>query len=157
MTGLENGVGTNLAPYRYLYVTRINTTQTIGSGTWANRDIIFNNQVITRGISYDNSTGLATLVPGVYRISAKLAWSAGASYLIQYSCYDSSNNQLGPMTEQIQPTSASNNVSSGDLDFIYNVTSTISVKIRTSGTTNALSGEYIRTDLNTQMIIQQVG
>jgi hypothetical protein len=48
-------------------------------------------------------------------------------------------------------------VSSGDLDFIYTVTSTIDVKIRTNNSTTALSGEYIRTDLNTQMIIQQIG
>jgi hypothetical protein len=158
MTGLESGVATNLAPYRYLYVNRTTSTQTIPGGeNWANRDIIFNNRVLTRGISYDTSTGRATLVPGVYRITAQLAWSAGAGYLIQFSCYDSSNNQLGPTVEQIQPTSGSNNVSSGDLDFIYNVTSQIDVKIRTSGTTNALSGEYIRSDLNTTFIIQQIG
>jgi hypothetical protein len=157
ITDLEAGVATNLAPYKYLYVTRINTNQTIASGTWANRDIIFNNQVTSRGISYDTSTGIATLVPGVYRISAQLAWSAGGTYLIQYSCYDSSNNQLGPAVEQIQPTSGSNNVSSGDLDFIYTTSTTIDVKIRTTSSTNALTGEYIRTDLNTQMIIQQIG
>jgi hypothetical protein len=156
MTGLEAGVATNLAPYRYLYVTRITTTQTIPSGNWANIDIIFNNQVMTRGITYNTSTGRATLVPGVYRISAQLAWSAAATYIIQFSCYDSSNNQLGPVVEQIQPTSNAN-VSSGHLDFIYTVSSTMDVKIRTTGSTTALSGEYIRTDLNTQMIIQQIG
>ena len=157
ITDLQAGVATNLAPYRYLYVTRINTTQTIPGGeNWANRDIIFNNQVVARGISYNTSTGRATLAPGVYRISAQLAWSAAATYIIQFSCYDSSNNQLGPTVEQIQPTSNAN-VSSGDLDFIYTVTSTIDVKIRTNNSTTALSGEYIRTDLNTQMIIQQIG
>jgi hypothetical protein len=157
ITDLQAGVATNLAPYRYLYVTRINTTQTIPGGeNWANRDIIFNNQVVSRGISYNTSTGRATLAPGVYRISAQLAWSAAATYIIQFSCYDSSNNQLGPTVEQIQPTSNAN-VSSGDLDFIYTVTSTIDVKIRTNNNTTALSGEYIRTDLNTQMIIQQIG
>jgi hypothetical protein len=157
ITDLENGVATNLAPYRYLYVTRLTTTQTIPGGeNWANRDIIFNNQVVSRGISYNTSTGRATLSPGVYRISAQLAWSAAATYIIQYSCYDSSNNQLGPTVEQIQPTSNAN-VSSGDLDFIYTVSSTIDVKIRTNNNTTALSGEYIRTDLNTQMIIQQIG
>ena len=157
ITDLQAGVATNLAPYRYLYVTRITTTQTIPGGeNWANRDIIFNNQVVSRGISYNTSTGRATLAPGVYRISAQLAWSAAATYIIQYSCYDSSNNQLGPSVEQIQPTSNAN-VSSGDLDFIYTVSSTIDVKIRTTSTTTALSGEYIRTDLNTSMIIQQIG
>jgi hypothetical protein len=157
ITDLQAGVATNLAPYRYLYVTRITTTQTIPGGeNWANRDIIFNNQVVSRGISYNTSTGRATLAPGVYRISAQLAWSAAATYIIQYSCYDSSNNQLGPSVEQIQPTSNAN-VSSGDLDFIYTVSSTIDVKIRTTSTTTALSGEYIRTDLNTAMIIQQIG
>ena len=157
ITDLQAGVATNLAPYRYLYVTRLTTTQTIPGGeNWANRDIIFNNQVVSRGISYNTSTGRATLAPGVYRISAQLAWSAAATYIIQFSCYDSSNNQLGPTVEQIQPTSNAN-VSSGDLDFIYTVTSTIDVKIRTNNSTTALSGEYIRTDLNTQMIIQQIG
>ena len=157
MSTMVSGVGTNFAPFRYLYVTRLTTTQTISSGTWANRDIIFNNQNISNGIPYDTSTGIATLNPGVYRISAKLAWSAGLTYLIQFSCYDSSNNQIGPAVEQIQPTSGSNNVSSGDLDFIYTAASVVNIKIRTTNTTNALTGEYIRTDLNTQMIIQQIG
>ena len=157
ITGLQAGVATNLAPYRYLYVTRITTTQTIPSGTWADRDIIFNNTVNSSGISYNTSTGVATLVPGTYRISAQLAWSAGAIYLIQFSCYTSANAQIGPTVEMIQPTSSSNNISSGHLDFIYVVSSQTDVKIRTTSTTNALSGEYIRTDLNTQMIIQQVG
>ena len=150
------GVATNISPNAWLYVTR-NTNQTIPSGNWASQDIIFNNSVVANNITYNTSTGRATLTSGTYRITARLSWSAGATYLIQYSCFDSSNNQLGPTVEQIQPTSGSNNVSSGDLDFIYVASTTIDVKIRTTSSTNALNGEYIRGDLNTQFIIQQIG
>jgi hypothetical protein len=150
------GVATNISPNAWLYVTR-NINLTIVSGTWADRDVIFNNSVISNNITYNNATGRATLTAGTYRITARLAWSAGGTYLIQYSCFDSSNNQLGPTVEQIQPTSGSNNVSSGDLDFIYTTGTTIDVKIRTLSTTTALSGEYIRGDLNTQLIIQKIG
>jgi hypothetical protein len=141
----------------YLYVTR-NTNQTIGSGTWASQDVIFNNQVYSSGIAYNTSTGLASLTGGkVYRITARLAWNAAAVYLFQFSCYDSSNNQLGPITEMIQSSNSTNNLSDGTLDFIYAPASNIDVKIRTTSGTNALTGEYIRGDLNTQLIIQQIG
>jgi len=157
ITDLDTSVGVNLAPWRYLYVTRATSNQTIGSGTWANIDIIFNNQVVSKGITYNTSTGRATLPPGVYRITAQLAWQAAAVYTIQFSCYDSSNNQLGPTVEMIQSTNSTNNISNGYLDFIYTVTNTIDVKIKTTNSTNALSGEQIRFDLNTSMIIQQIG
>ena len=143
-------------PNSYLYVTRT-TSQTIGSGNWANRDIVFNTTVYSNGISYDTGTGLASLTAGkVYRITARLAWSAAATYLFQFSCYDSANTQLGPTVEIIQPTNASNNTSDGTLDFIYVPASNTTVKIRTTANTTALSGEYIRGDLNTQFIIQQI-
>ena len=157
ITDMQNVVGVNLAPYRYLYVTRLTTSQTIPSGSWANRDIIFNNIVTSLGISYDTSTGIATLPPGTYRISSQLAWDAKAVYLIQFSCYNSSNTQIGPAVELVQSTNTSNNISSGNLDFIYVVTSQVGIKIRTTNNTTALSGEFIRSDLNTSMIIQQVG
>ena len=143
-------------PNDYLYVTR-NTNQTIGSGNWANQDIIFNNSVVSKGISYNTGTGLASLTAGkVYRITARLAWSAASTYLFQYSCYDSSNSQLGPTIEIVQSTNASNNISDGTLEFIYAPGSNINIKIRTTNSTSALSGEYIRGDLNTQLIIQQI-
>jgi hypothetical protein len=157
ITDLDTSVGVNLAPWRYLYVTRATSNQTIGSGTWANIDIIFNNQVVAKGISYNTGSGVATLSPGVYRITAQLAWQAAAVYTIQFSCYDSSNNQLGPTVEMIQSTNTTNNISNGYLDFIYTATNTIGVKIKTTNTTNALTGEQIRSDLNTAMIIQQIG
>ena len=149
------GVATNISPNAWLYVTR-NTNQTIGSGNWANQDIIFNNSIISNNITYNTSTGRATLTAGTYRITARLAWSAAATYILQYSLYDSSNNQLGPTVEQIQPTGNAN-ISSGDLDMIYTTGTSIDVKIRTNGSTTALSGEYIRGDLNTQFIIQKIG
>jgi len=43
------------------------------------------------------------------------------------------------------------------LDMIYTTGTSIDVKIRTNGSTTALSGEYIRGDLNTQFIIQKIG
>jgi len=143
-------------PNDYLYVTR-NTSQTIGSGNWANRDIIFNNSVVSKGIAYNTSTGLATLTAGkVYRITARVAWNAAAIYTFQHACYDSSNNILGPIAEMVQSTNATNNVSDGTMEFIYAPGSNIDVKIRTTNNVTALSGEYIRGDLNTQLIIQQI-
>jgi hypothetical protein len=158
MTEMLGGVGVNLAPYRYLYSTRINTNQTIPGGeNWSNRDIVFNNTVYSVGITFNTSTGIATVPPGVYRISSQIAWSAGNYYLIQFSCYTSANAQIGPTVEIVQSTNTSNNISSGHLDFIYSFGSQTDIKIRTSGTTNALSGENIRADLNTSFIIQQIG
>jgi hypothetical protein len=143
-------------PNDYLYVTR-NTNQTIGSGTWANRDIIFNNINITKGIAYNVGTGLASLTGGkVYRITARLAWSAAAPYLLQYSCYTSADTQIGPTVEIVQSTNTSNNISDGTLDFIYAPGSNTDIKIRTTNNTSALTGEFIRGDLNTQLIIQQI-
>jgi hypothetical protein len=146
----------NGLPNDYLYVTR-NTSQTIGSGTWANQDVIFNNSVVSKGISYNTGTGRATLTGGkVYRITARLAWAAAAAYNFQYSCYDSSNNQIGPNVEIVQSSNGTNNISDGTLEFIYAPGSNIDIKIRTTANTTALSGEYIRGDLNTQLIIQQI-
>ena len=96
------------------------------------------------------------MTAGTYRITARLAWSAAANYLIQFSLFDSSDNQLGPTVEQIQPTSGSSNTSDAAFDMIYDAASTINVKIRTLSTTTALSGEFIRGDLNTQFIIQKI-
>jgi hypothetical protein len=143
-------------PNDYLYVTR-NTNQTIGGGSWANQDVVFNNSVYSVGIPYAIASGLASLTGGkVYRITARLAWNAAAVYLFQYSCYDSANMQIGPTVEIVQPTNGSNNISDGTLDFIYAPVANIDVKIRMTNNTTALSGEYIRGDLNTQMIIQQI-
>jgi hypothetical protein len=154
--GAITASGFNGLPNDYLYATR-NTNQTIGSGTWANRDIIFNNSAASKGISYDTGTGLASLTGGkVYRITARLAWSAAAAYLLQFSCYDSSNSQIGPTVEIVQSTNGTNNISDGTLDFIYAPVSNVSIKIRTTNNTSALSGEFIRGDLNTQLIIQQI-
>jgi hypothetical protein len=143
-------------PNNYLYVTR-NTDQTIGGGTWADQDIVFNNSVYSVGIPYAIGSGLASLTGGkVYRITARLAWSAAATYLLQYSCFDSVNMQIGPTVEIVQSTNGSNNISDGTLDFIYAPITNTDIKIRTTSATNALSGERIRGDLNTQFIIQQI-
>lgn len=142
-------------PNDYLYVTR-NTDQTVVTN-WLNTDIIFNNSVVSKGISYNTSTGLATLTGGkVYRVTARLAWSAGAVYNLQYSCYTSANAQIGPTVEIVQSTNGTNNISDGTLEFIYAPGSNTDIKIRTTAANGALSGERIRGDLNTQLIIQQI-
>jgi hypothetical protein len=143
-------------PNAYFYATR-NTNQTIGSGTWANRDVVFSNLIYTNGISYDAGSGVATLTGGkVYRITARVAWASLGSYTFEISCYDTVNTQLGPIAQQLAPGNGSFNSSDGTLDFIYAPVSDTGVKIRTSPNTTALSGEYIRGDLNTQFIIQQI-
>jgi hypothetical protein len=113
--------------------------------------------VTSSNIAYSIVTGLATLTAGTYRITARLAWSAAANYLLQFSLYDSANTQLGQTVEQIQPTSGSYNTSDGTFDTIYTTAASVQVKIRTTSTTSAQIGEYVRGDLNTQFIIQKIG
>jgi len=143
-------------PNDYLYATRSGSAQTVGSA-WANTDIIFNNVVVSKGITFNTSTGIASLTGGkVYRVTARLAWSAAASYNLQYSCYTSANTQIGPTVEIIQSTNGTNNISDGTLEFIYAPGSNTDIKIRTTSANTALSGENVRADLNTQFIIQQI-
>ena len=156
ITDMQDSVNVNLAPYRYLYARRATSNQSIGSGTWQGVDVIFNSVVNSLGISFNTSTGVATLAPGVYRITAKLSWTMAASYVIAYSCFSDTNTQLGPSTELLSNNNSTANYSSGDLDFIYVASSTIGVKIRIA-TTSAATGEFIRSDLNTSFIIQQIG
>jgi hypothetical protein len=142
-------------PNDYLYVTR-NTTQTTGTN-WASQTIIFNNVIASRGITYDTGTGVISLTGGkVYRITSRVAWSALGSYTFEISCYDSASNQLGPIAQQLAPGNGSFNSSDGTLDFIYAPASNIGVQIKTTSNTTALSGESVRGDLNTQLIIQQI-
>jgi hypothetical protein len=144
-----------LLPNDYLYVTR-NTTQTTGTN-WASQTIIFNNVIASRGITYDTGSGVISLTGGkVYRITSRVAWSALGSYTFEISCYDSASNQLGPIAQQLAPGNGSFNSSDGTLDFIYAPASNISVQIKTTSNTTALSGESVRGDLNTQLIIQQI-
>jgi hypothetical protein len=156
ITDMQDLVGVNLAPYRYLYAKRATSQQTIGSGTWQGVDVIFNSVVTSLGISFDTSTGIATLAPGTYRITAKLAWEMAASYVIPYSVFSSTNTQLGPTTEILSNNNSTNNYSPGDLDFIYSTSTSIGVKIRIMNT-SAGTGEKVRFDLNTSFMIQQIG
>jgi hypothetical protein len=61
------------------------------------------------------------------------------------------------MVEIVQAPQATYNISDGSLDFIYAAATTTDIKIRTGNITSALSGEYIRGDLNTQLIIHRIG
>jgi hypothetical protein len=132
--------------------------QTIGSGTWANRDIIFND-VSSNNFTYNSSTGVATLKAGkTYRITSRLAWAAAAVYTLQFRIYNQTTSAFtGPTSEIIQSTNGTNNISDSTLEFIFVVgASDTDISIRTTSATNALTGEYIRGDLNTQLIIQQI-
>ena len=143
-------------PNDYLYATRATSNQTVGSA-WANTDVIFNNVSVSKGISFNTSTGVASLTGGkVYRVTARLAWSAAATYNLQFSCFTSADTQIGPTVEIIQATNGTNNISDGTLDFIYAPGSNTDIKIRCTNNNTALSGEQIRADLNTQFIIQQI-
>jgi hypothetical protein len=132
--------------------------QTIGSGTWANRDIIFND-VSSNNFTYNSSTGIATLRAGkTYRITSRLAWAAAGVYVLQFRIYNQTTSAfVGPTAEIIQSTNGTNNISDGTLEHIFAVgASDVDISIRTTNITNALTGEYIRGDLNTQLIIQQI-
>jgi hypothetical protein len=78
-----------------------------------------------------------------------------SSYVIPYSCFSSTNTQLGPTAEILSENNGTNNYSPGDLDFIYTTATQVGVKIRIA-TTSASTGEKIRFDLNTSFIIQQI-
>jgi lipoprotein-anchoring transpeptidase ErfK/SrfK len=143
-------------PNDYLYATRSGSAQTVGSA-WANTDIIFNNVAVSKGISFNTSTGVASLTGGkVYRVTARLAWGAAAAYNLQFSCFTSANTQIGPTTEIIQASNGTSNISDGTLEFIYAPGSNTDIKIRCTNNNTALSGETVRADLNTQFIIQQI-
>ena len=146
----------NGLPNDYLYATRSGSNQTVGSA-WANTDIIFNNVVVSKGISFNTTTGVASLTGGkIYRVTARLAWSAAASYNLQFSCYTSANTKIGPDVEIVQSSNATSNISDGTLEFIYAPSGNTDIKIRCTANNTALSGEQIRYDLNTQFIIQQI-
>jgi|688.fasta_scaffold10563_23 hypothetical protein len=132
--------------------------QTIGSGTWADRDIIFN-QYSSNNFTYNSSTGIATLNAGkTYRITARLAWSAAGIYTLKFRLYNQTTSTFtGPTVELIQSPNGTFNVSDNTLETIFAVgASNVDISIRTTSDTNALSGEFIRSDLNTQLIIQQI-
>jgi hypothetical protein len=146
----------NGLPNDYLYATRNGTSQTVGSA-WANTDIIFNNINAFKGIAFNISTGVASLTAGkVYRVTARLAWGAAATYNLQFSCFTSANIQIGPTVEIVQSTNGTSNISDGTLEFIYAPGVNTDIKIRCTNNNTALSGEIIRADLNTQFIIQQI-
>jgi hypothetical protein len=144
-------------PNAWLHALR-SGNQTIGSGTWANRDIIFNNYS-SNNFTYNSSTGIATLKAGkTYRITARLAWAAAGLYVLQFGVYNQTTSGFtGPTAEMIQSPNGTYNISDGTLEHIFNVgASDVDISIRTTSATNALTGEYIRGDLNTQLIIQQI-
>ncbi len=144
-------------PNSWLHATR-NSSQTIGSGTWANRDVIFE-QEVSNNFTYNTSTGIATLKAGkTYRITARLAWSAAGLYTLKFRVYNQTTSAFtGPTVELIQSPNGTYNVSDATLETIFNVgASDTDISIRTTSDTNALTGEYIRGDLNTQLIIQQI-
>ena len=144
-------------PNSWLHALRT-SNQTIGSGTWASRDIIFD-QVSSINFTYNSSTGIATLKAGkTYRLTARLAWSAAGLYTLKFRVYNQTTSAFtGPTVEMIQSPNGTYNVSDNTLEHVLAVgASDIDISIRTTADTNALTGEYIRGDLNTQLIIQQI-
>jgi hypothetical protein len=144
-------------PNSWLHALR-SGNQTIGSGTWASRDIIFNNYS-SNNFTYDSSTGIATLkARKTYRITARLAWAAAGLYTLKFGVYNQTTSAFtGPTVEMIQSPNGTYNVSDATLEHIFNVgASDVDISIKTTSDTNALTGEYIRGDLNTQLIIQQI-
>lgn len=143
-------------PNSWLHAIR-SGDQTISSGTWASRDIIFN-QVASNNFTYNSTTGVATLkARKTYRITARVAWSAAGLYVLKFRIYNQTTGFFtGPTVEMIQSPNGTYNVSDNTLEMIFNVgSSDTDISIRTTSDTNALTGEYVRGDLNTQLIIQQ--
>jgi hypothetical protein len=142
---------------KYLYVTRTGTSQTISSGTWSNRDVIFNTVNENSGVTYNSTTGIASLEAGVtYRITAGVAWAAAADYYYQYAIVDGSTNTvLSPTFEETPPTEGTDNVSSPAFDWIYTPLANQTVKLRITGST-AGAGEVIRGNLSTFMSVVSI-
>lgn len=144
-------------PNSWLYAVR-NTNQTISSGSWSGRDIVFN-EYSSSNFTYNNTNGFITLKANkTYRITARLAWAAAAVYVLKFRLYNiTTSSYLGPTAEIIQSTNGTNNISDATLDLIWTPSLTdTQVVIKMTADTNALTGEYIRSDLNTQLIIQQI-
>jgi hypothetical protein len=145
---------------QYLSVGR-SSNQTIASGNWSSRDVIFNQVNQQLNIPYDTSTGLANLTANVtYRITAALAWQANTSYFYPFAIYDSNNNQVSQLFEAFPPAFNGNNSTSGVVDFIYTPTVNTRIKTRTFTGITASTGEWIRgagpTGIATYMTIQAV-
>ena len=131
-----------------LYAVRNGTNQTIPSGNWSNRDIVFNQAAVQQGITYNTSTGIANLSANTtYLIQSQLSWNAGAAFVYGFAVFDSSNNQLSKTMEAFPPTGTTNNISCGVLQFMYTPTANVGVKVRTTSVTNALTGESVRADV----------
>jgi hypothetical protein len=141
----------------YLYAKRT-TNQTIASGTWANRDIIFNINSASSGIAYDTSTGVASLTGGkVYRITALLSWSRSSAFSAIWSLFNNADNsQLGPDVYNDSVTYTINEFVNPTLDMILAPTSSIDVKIRTSSNMSVYDSSLFVQGTNVCLIIQQI-
>jgi len=151
------GISGSTPTISYLHAKRINSNQTISSGSWSNRDIILNGY--EGNIPYNTTTGVATLSAGTaYKITAGLGILAGGNYLIQYSLVDAVTNAvISPVIEMVQSSNNTFNVSAPTLNFIYKPSVTQSVKLRFGGGTNMQSGESIRFELLSNLTITQIG
>jgi uncharacterized membrane protein len=141
----------------YLYAKRT-TNQTIASGTWASRDIIFNINSASSGIAYDTSTGVASLTGGkVYRITALLSWSRSSAFSAIWSLFNNADNsQLGPDVYNDSVTYTINEFVNPTLDMILAPTSSIDVKIRTSSNMSVYDSSLYVQGTNVCLIIQQI-
>jgi hypothetical protein len=141
----------------YLYAKRT-TNQTISTGTWANRDIIFNINSASSGIAYDTATGVASLTGGkVYRITALLSWSRTSAFSAIWSLFNNADNsQLGPDVYNDSVTYTINEFVNPTLDMILAPTSSIDVKIRTTSNMSVYDSSLYVQGTNVCLIIQQI-
>jgi hypothetical protein len=141
----------------YLYAKRT-TNQTIASGNWANRDIIFNINSASSGIAYNTSTGVASLTGGkVYRITALLSWSRSSAFSAIWSLFNNADNsQLGPDVYNDSVTYTINQFANPTLDMILAPTSNIDVKIRTTSNMSVYDSSLFVLGVNVSLIIQQI-
>ena len=136
------------------------TNQTISSGSWANRDVIFDDIRAQSDIEYFPTSGNFNLKGGVtYHISAQLGWQAVGGYFFAFMLYDwNKGAQVCQRAESISINyNVSANPSSPVLDIVLTPTTTTMYSLRIASDITAGKDEEIRYDVGTFLTIIAIG
>ena len=144
---------------KYLALGR-KTNQKISSGSWANRDVIFDDIRAQSDIEYFPSSGTFRLEGGVtYHINAQLGWQAVGGYFFAFMLYDWNKGvQVYQRAESISINyNVSANPSSPVLDIVLTPTTTTLYSLRIASDITAAKDEEIRYDVGTFLTIIAIG
>ena len=141
-----------------LLVVRQGTTQNIVSGT----DIIFNTILFQNGISYNTTTGVATLIANqTYMLDSGLDFNGmgGTGLFVQWQYVnDPANTTLGSAQpfEAIAVTNPSNNADASGNVMIYTPTTNETIKCRCTSDGSSGAGNTLRSDLQSYFQISLI-